>query len=118
MLSSREVRRTVRAWAWRPGPVGKKERLRFPLPCRRSTQNAVVVSKLNASVSYFVVTVAHSVAALSKLGFFVPAIRPPTVPQGTARLRVSLSALHSQEDIDRLADAISSVIPMEARARV
>ncbi|MDP1559507.1 MAG: 8-amino-7-oxononanoate synthase [Nitrosomonas sp.] len=40
--------------------------------------------------------------ALRERGILVPAIRPPTVPKGTARLRISLSALHSEEDIERL----------------
>ncbi|VBB42629.1 8-amino-7-oxononanoate synthase [uncultured Desulfatiglans sp.] len=39
-------------------------------------------------------------------GIFVPPIRPPTVPAGQSRLRVSLSALHRQEDVDRLVYAI------------
>ncbi|QDV71673.1 8-amino-7-oxononanoate synthase [Rosistilla carotiformis] len=43
---------------------------------------------------------------LADAGLFVPAIRPPTVPKGTARLRVSLSSSHSDEEIDRLAEAL------------
>ncbi len=45
--------------------------------------------------------------ALFEKGFHVPAIRPPTVPPGTARLRVTLSAEHQTEDIDHLLRAIA-----------
>ncbi len=40
--------------------------------------------------------------ALREQGLFVPAIRPPTVPRGTSRLRLSLSAAHKASDIDHL----------------
>ena len=40
-------------------------------------------------------------------GLWVSAIRPPTVPEGRARLRVTLCALHTDSDVDRLVDALA-----------
>ncbi len=45
-------------------------------------------------------------SALYERGLWVPAIRPPTVPRGTARLRVSLTAAHSEAQLARLVDAL------------
>jgi len=45
-------------------------------------------------------------AKLEERGFLVVAIRPPSVPHGTARLRLSFSAAHREADVDRLADAV------------
>ena len=41
-------------------------------------------------------------ASLLRAGLHVPAIRPPTVPPGTSRLRVSVSSAHSEGDVERL----------------
>lgn len=48
-------------------------------------------------------------AALYEQGFWVGGIRPPTVPAGTARLRVTLSAGHTHEDVARLVEAINQL---------
>jgi len=48
-------------------------------------------------------------AALEARGFLVVAIRPPTVPEGTARLRVAFNAAHDDADVIRLADAIAAL---------
>lgn len=46
---------------------------------------------------------------LERAGLLVSAIRPPTVPEGAARLRITLSAAHEPEDIDRLLEALADL---------
>ena len=55
-------------------------------------------------------------ALLEAEGFLVTAIRPPTVPAGTARLRLTFSAAHRQGDIERLADIVRNRIMPRAAA--
>lgn len=58
-------------------------------------------------------TNARALAVAERLrtsGFAVRAVRPPTVPEGTARLRLSVHADHAEEDLDRLAESIGEAV--------
>ncbi|MFO0581493.1 MAG: 8-amino-7-oxononanoate synthase [Anaeromyxobacter sp.] len=60
-------------------------------------------------------TEARAVAAsraLRERGFFVRAIRPPTVPRGTSRLRVTLTAAHDEGQVDAFLGALAEVLPL------
>jgi 8-amino-7-oxononanoate synthase len=48
----------------------------------------------------------EAAAQLERAGVLAVAIRPPTVPPGTARIRFSLMATHEDDDLDRAADAV------------
>ncbi len=49
-------------------------------------------------------------AALREAGILITAIRPPTVPEGTSRLRITFSATHSEVQVDRLLDALEQTL--------
>jgi 8-amino-7-oxononanoate synthase len=53
---------------------------------------------------------------LEQHGFLVVAIRPPTVPAGTARLRLTFTAQHPDAEIERLADLVRARVPTRAAA--
>ena len=71
----------------------------FAPPGHRSPIIPVVLGSEQAALSASV--------ALLQDGLWVPAIRPPTVPVGTSRLRVTLSAAHRDDDVTRLLRALS-----------
>ncbi len=50
---------------------------------------------------------------LLERGFFVAAIRPPTVPDGTSRLRVALSAAHRDKDVEALVASLAQIVSPE-----
>jgi 8-amino-7-oxononanoate synthase len=76
--------------------------LRPPLPVHEGPIHPLVVGPDHTAV-----TLARN---LADRGFFVPAVRPPTVPEGTARLRVTVSAAHTETDVADFADALGSVL--------
>ena len=53
---------------------------------------------------------------LAHEGFLVVAIRPPTVPAGTARLRLTFTAQHPDDEIERLAELVRTRILARAAA--
>jgi 8-amino-7-oxononanoate synthase len=56
-------------------------------------------------------TALEVMSALDAQGLWVPAIRPPTVPAGTSRLRICLSTAHTEDDVQRLCHAVAQVSP-------
>ena len=78
-----------------------RERLRAVVPA--------VPEGMTPIIPVVVGEVDRAVALAGRLldaGILAPAIRPPTVPKGTARLRISLSADHTEDDVARLADVL------------
>jgi 8-amino-7-oxononanoate synthase len=72
--------------------------------------NGMDIGPSQTQIVPFVVGSARAVvrlaAALRRQGLSVPPIRPPSVPEGTARLRISVTAGHGEEDVHRLVAAL------------
>ncbi|HLG88460.1 MAG TPA: 8-amino-7-oxononanoate synthase [Alphaproteobacteria bacterium] len=85
-------------------PVAKARAFtrRLGLPDAQSPIVPVVIGDAAAAVD--------AQRILEEEGFLVVAIRPPTVPTGTARLRVAFTALHPDETVDQLADIVTARI--------
>jgi 8-amino-7-oxononanoate synthase len=71
----------------------------------------VAIAPSPTAIQPFILGAADAALAASRrlldAGFLVPAIRPPTVPEGTSRLRISLCAAHAAEDVASLAAALA-----------
>jgi 8-amino-7-oxononanoate synthase len=104
--ATRESLRVMRDESWRRSRVFEHA-ARFragladlglrSLPSRTPIQPVLVGDEANA------VAASH---ALFELGFWVPAIRPPTVPAGTSRLRFTFSASHTEAQVEQLLAAL------------
>ena len=93
----------------------RRQRLKKNADYLRKKLQAIALDTLNSSTHIIPVCFGDPKEAvdvskqLFDRGFLVLAIRPPTVPQGTARLRMSVQCDHTIEQLDALADALSEV---------
>ena len=88
--------------AARPLALARRFTTRLGLPAAASPIVPVLVGAAEAALALS--------AALEARGYLVVAIRPPTVPAGTARLRVAFSAAHEAAQVDGLADALTDAL--------
>ncbi|MBU2640223.1 MAG: 8-amino-7-oxononanoate synthase [Gammaproteobacteria bacterium] len=98
----------------------RRERLRSHIVQLRTGLAGLTLGELMPSVTpiqpLLIGANADAVSASQKLlqrGLLVPAIRTPTVPLNTARLRITLSAAHSADDIAHLIEALHGIAPHE-----
>lgn len=90
----------------------RRERLRTHVARLREALRAAPLRLLPSQTPIQPVVLGENAAALAGMarlwdqGLWVPAIRPPTVPAGTARLRATLSAAHTSGQVDHLIDAL------------
>ena len=86
----------------------------LPLARARQFSEAVGLERAESSIVPIMLgTPERALAAsavLDREGFLVAAIRPPTVPAGTARLRITFTAAHSEDDVARLAQVVKSEV--------
>jgi 8-amino-7-oxononanoate synthase len=86
----------------RPLAKARAFTLRAGLPEAQSAIVPVVVGAAAAAM--------EASRLLEDKGFLVVAIRPPTVPEGTARLRITFTAAHADDEVERLADLVRTKI--------
>jgi len=105
--ATRAALRLLQHESWR------RERLQQLIRRFRSGAQQLGLQLMNSMTAIQPVLLGTEAAALAasesllNAGFLVSAIRPPTVPAGTARLRITLSAAHSDADVDHLLDALN-----------
>ena len=81
---------------------GGAAELGLPLSASTSAIQPLLLGSADAALT--------AALALERQGLLVSAIRPPTVPQGHSRLRITLSAAHEEDHVDRLLSALASCL--------
>ncbi|MCN4144896.1 MAG: 8-amino-7-oxononanoate synthase [Thiohalomonas sp.] len=93
----------------------RREKLKQLIAQFRSGAEQLGLSLMNSQTAIQPIMVGDNETAMSisqtleQQGFLITAIRPPTLPKGTARLRVTLSAEHEETDIEQLLSALARV---------
>ena len=90
-------------FAARPLALARRFTAQLGLPEAQSPIVPILVGEADAALGLS--------AALEERGYLVVAIRPPTVPAGTARLRVAFSAAHTEAQVEGLANAVRGQWP-------
>lgn len=91
------------AYAARPLAKARAFTRRAGLPDAQSPIVPIILGSAQAALA--------ASRRLEDAGFLVVAIRPPTVPEGTARLRLAFTAAHPDNEIERLADLVRERVP-------
>jgi 8-amino-7-oxononanoate synthase len=93
--------------------AGEPDRVARPLAHARRFTNALALPDAASAIVPIVLGAPEHVLEASRrlrdAGFLVVAIRPPTVPAGTARLRLTFSAAHTEAQIDALVEAVAAL---------
>jgi len=114
--ASRAALRLVREEPWRRARVlghvarFRREALRLGLPLMDSS---TPIQPLLLGTEAAALAASDALVAA---GIWVPAIRPPTVPAGASRLRITFSAAHTDADVDRLLEALAALPPARSQA--
>ncbi len=105
----------LRAWEMLPGLSAQREQLQENAAWLRASLGLAGFNTGTSSTHIVPVILGdadrtlRAKARLAELGITVSAVRPPTVPQGTSRLRLGLSAAHSREDLAALVEAMKGL---------
>ncbi|GJE16688.1 aminotransferase class I/II-fold pyridoxal phosphate-dependent enzyme [Methylobacterium marchantiae] len=100
-LAALEIMEAEPDFAARPLALARRFTARLGLPEAQSPIVPILIGEAEAALALS--------AALEERGYLVVAIRPPTVPAGTARLRVAFSAAHTEAQVDALAEAVRAL---------
>ncbi len=100
-LVQEEAALTQQLWANVDGFRGRLDALNLGLPAWRSPIIPWILGDASRTV--------QAAQTLLEAGFFVQAIRPPTVPEGTARLRITVSSLHQPDHLEALAQVLKTL---------